>query len=84
MRYIGHMPTQAFRVVRDAVGWTVCFGDAVTSSFRTRQYAIQEARRLCEALRMHGLDVQVLVEDEESGAVEHLPRSPGAASIRHR
>ncbi|HTX50621.1 MAG TPA: hypothetical protein VME40_14640 [Caulobacteraceae bacterium] len=83
MGYILRMPAQAFRVVRDAVGWTVCFGEAVTSSFRTRQYAIQEAHRLCEALRMHGLDVQVVVEDEEPGAVAPLVRSRGAALLPH-
>jgi hypothetical protein len=77
------MSRQNFRVVRDKVGWTVCFGDAVTSSFRTRDFAIQEAHRLCEALRMHGLDVQVVVEDEDAGAIESLPPPPGAGLDKH-
>jgi len=80
--YLHHMATQAFKVVKDAVGWTVCFGEAVTSSFRTRRYAIQEARRLCDSLRMHGLDVAVMVEDEGPGAAESLLRGLGAGPIR--
>lgn len=79
MRYDGDMPKQSFRVVRDTVGWTVCFGEAVTSSFRTRRYAIQEANRLCESLRMHGLDVQVLVEDEGAGPMEPSPPNRDAS-----
>jgi hypothetical protein len=83
MGYKADMPKQAFRVVKDEGGWTVTFGEAVTSSFRTRHYAIQEALRLCEALRMHGLDVQVMVEDEVSGAVEILPQRPSASLSPH-
>jgi len=59
-----------------------CFGEAVTSSFRTRHYAVQEAQRLCDALRMHGLDAKVIVEDENAGVVEPLPRGLGAGRIR--
>jgi len=64
-----------FRVIKDSFGWTIMLGPGVTSSFRTRAQAIRQANRLCDALRSHGEDVEVIVEDAGATGV-----SPGRDS----
>ena len=78
------MSAQVFKVVKDPVGWTVCFGEAVTSSFRTRRHAIQEAHRLCQSLRTHGLDVAVIVvdEDQDQGGGPRFQQVRGDTPVR--
>jgi len=68
------MGAQPLRVVKDRFGWQVCFGQGTNTCFRTRELAVREARLLCEALRLHGLSVDVIVEDEEPETLATEPR----------
>lgn len=52
-----------FRVVKEPFGWAVRLGSGMTSPFRTRAHAIQEANLLCDELRGHGECAELLVED---------------------
>ena len=74
---------QSFRVVRDRFGWQVCFGQVVTSAFRTRRQAVYEAHRLSEALRAHGLSVEVVLEDDEAGEAVLPPQARPEARPSH-
>ncbi|HXQ12281.1 MAG TPA: hypothetical protein VN805_14895 [Caulobacteraceae bacterium] len=60
-----------FKVVKEHHGWAVRLGDGMCTPFWSRAQAIREANRLCEALRMHGVSSEVVVEvdpDEPMGA----------------
>jgi hypothetical protein len=54
-----------FRVVKDPNGWAVRLGEGMTTPFRTRSLAVQQARRLSDSLRRHGEVVEVVIEDME-------------------
>jgi hypothetical protein len=69
------MHTFVVRSERD--GWSVGLGDAVTTHFRSRDAAIAEADRLCEALRRHGETACVVVDSAAPGGT---PQSPIAWS----
>ncbi|HVM99289.1 MAG TPA: DUF2188 domain-containing protein [Caulobacteraceae bacterium] len=56
-----------FKVVKERDGWAVRMGDAMTTPFRSRNQAIEEANCLCEALRRHGEIAQVVVEAHDAG-----------------
>ena len=60
-----------FKVIKDSFGWTIMLGPGATSSFRTRAQAIRQANRLCDALRVHGEDAEVVVEE---AGVTGVPR----------
>lgn len=73
-----------FRVVKERYGWAVRLGDGVCTPYWSRSQAVREANRLCEALRLHGVSADVVVDDERE-----MPRAriwPGASSqtVPHR
>jgi hypothetical protein len=51
-----------FSVVRDDSGWAIRTGAGMTTPFRSRDSAINEARCLAEAIRRHGQCVEVIIE----------------------
>jgi len=51
-----------FKVVKQPVGWAIRLGDGMSTSFWSRDLAVQEANCLCEALRRHGQLAEVEVE----------------------
>ena len=51
-----------FDVVKEEHGWAVRMGERMTTPFRSRRLAIQEANCLAEAIRRHGESTQVIVE----------------------
>lgn len=51
-----------FNVVRERHGWAVRMGERMTTPFRSREVAIQEANCLAEAIRCHGECTEVIVE----------------------
>jgi hypothetical protein len=55
-----------FKVVKEPHGWAVRLGCAMTTPFRSRTLAIEEARSLCDALRRHGEIAEVVVEIDET------------------
>jgi hypothetical protein len=72
-----------FVVGSELYGWTVRLGSGVTTHFRSRDQAIAEADRLCEALRRHGEAAHVVIDPAEPG---EAPRKPdrfakGAQSV---
>ena len=56
-----------FRVVKETNGWAVRLGDAMTTPFWSREPAVLEANRLCEALRRHGEAARVVIDPNELG-----------------
>jgi len=67
-----------FKVVKEPFGWAVRVGEGMSTPFRSRELAVQEANCLCEALRRHGETAEVMVETSAraaasaSGAGERL------------
>jgi hypothetical protein len=62
----------SFVVRSEPYGWTVQLGSGVTTHFRSRDRAVAEADRLCEALRRHGEAARVVIDRGELEA----PRNP--------
>jgi hypothetical protein len=54
-----------FSVVKEPFGWAVCTGGCMTTSFRTREFAIREAHCLANAIQSHGQDTKVIILDED-------------------
>jgi hypothetical protein len=59
-----------FKVVKEPCGWAVRLGGAMTTPFRTRAVAIEEARNLCDALRRHGEIAEVVIEPADESEAE--------------
>ncbi|HXQ46828.1 MAG TPA: hypothetical protein VN806_09440 [Caulobacteraceae bacterium] len=53
-----------YKVVKEPHGWAVRLGDGMCTPFWSKAKAIREAGRLCEALRLHGVAAEVVVEEE--------------------
>jgi len=51
-----------FNVVKDKHGWAIRMGDAMSTPFRTRELAIQEAGCLADSIRRHGEWAEVVIE----------------------
>ncbi len=51
-----------FKVARKPYGWAVCMDEAMSTPFRSRDLAVQEANCLCEAIRSHGVLAEVVIE----------------------
>ena len=51
-----------FKVVKEPCGWAVRLGYGMSTPFWSRAAAIQEANRLCDALRSHGEAAEVVIE----------------------
>jgi hypothetical protein len=64
-----------FSVIRDDSGWTIQTGAGMTTPFRSRESAINEARCLAEAIRRHGQCVEVIVESGNSGNSDDIRRN---------
>ena len=62
------MATHTLRVVKEPFGWTIRLGAGMTSSFRTRAQALVEAECLCDELRRHGEEAEVLIEESREAA----------------
>ena len=73
------------RVSKEPFGWTIRLGAGMTSSFRTRAQAMLEAECLCDELRRHGEEAEVLIEESRMPyrSVEDLPISVQAHLPRH-
>lgn len=52
-----------FNVVKEPFGWAVKMGQSMTTPFRSRDLAIQEANCLANAIRSHGEQIEVFIED---------------------
>ena len=52
-----------FNVVKEPFGWAVKMGKSMTTPFRSRELAIQEANCLANAIRGHGEQIEVFIED---------------------
>jgi hypothetical protein len=66
-----------FKVVKEPHGWAVRLGDGMCTPFWSRTQAIREANRLCEALRLHGVSAEVVVDEEPTRTTK-----PAGAAFR--
>lgn len=64
-----------FKVVKEPCGWAVRLGHGMSSPFRSRAVAIQEANCLCDALRSHGEAAEVVIEEIDSAEAAPLKSS---------
>jgi hypothetical protein len=65
-----------FKVVKEPLGWAVRMDAGMCTPFRSRDHAIREADGLCEELRRHGVQAEVVVED----LGDEAPRSAAGLS----
>jgi hypothetical protein len=61
---------QTLRVVKEPHGWAVRLDPGMCTPFWSRRLAIQAAQRLCQSLRVHGVEVEVSIEQEPGPAPE--------------
>ena len=71
-----------FMVVKEPCGWAVRVGRGMSTPFRSRSVAIQEAHRLCESLHRHGVPAEVVVDEIEFA--EPVRQSSGFTADRLR
>jgi hypothetical protein len=71
-----------FEIVKGPQGWIVRLGNGVSIPFRSYERAVREADGLCDAIRRHGANVEVVVEEE--AGVPAGDRQPAARSSIHR
>ena len=71
-----------FKVVKEPFGWAVRVGEGMSAPYWSRELAVCEAKRLCDALRRHGEAAQVMIEANESGEVSGRPGRFAADGLR--
>ena len=70
-----------FNVVKEQNGWAVRMGERMTTPFRSRDLAIQEANCLAEAIRCHGECAEVIVEGAEPNDSPKIAKNLSTARI---
>jgi hypothetical protein len=69
---------QTLRVCKERHGWAVRLDPGMCTPFWSEARAICEAERLCQSLRVHGVEVEVVIEAEPAMV------GPGATRDRDR
>lgn len=70
-----------FRVAKETYGWAVQMDQHMTTPFRTRELAINEANLLAGSLRAHGQLAEVVVDHESLGR-DAVPAHIASAAIK--
>ncbi len=68
-------------IKKEPFGWAVRIGPAMKSSFRTRAQAVREAECLCNELRQHGVQVEMLIEGSGGSVGPRRAESLSAARL---
>ena len=71
-----------FKVVKEPFGWAVRVGQGMSAPYWSRELAVCEAERLCDALRRHGEAAEVMIEANELGEVSGRPGHFAAHGLR--
>ncbi len=71
-----------FKVVKEPYGWAVRLDSGMTTPFWSRAMAIREANCLCDALRSHGEQAEVLAEELDSDEAPNRPASVTVNRLR--
>jgi hypothetical protein len=58
-----------FKVIKEQHGWAIRTATGITTPFRLKEAAIQEAAFLAESIRCHGQCVEVIIDCEPSNDV---------------
>ena len=67
-----------FNVVREQYGWAVRMGECMTTPFRSRELAVQEANSLADDIRCHGERAEVIIEGASPSVAVKIVRGRAA------
>jgi hypothetical protein len=70
-----------FNVVKEQYGWAVRTGDCMTTPFRSKELAVQEANCLADGIRCHGESAEVIVEGVDPTIAARMIKRRGALRL---